>query len=105
MMNEHYPPPPHDGAYLTELVEGVASNRREHDRLIGRVSEHWRPDRLDTVDHLILLIATEELVNDDVPPKVVIAEAVKLAATYGSERSAGFVNGLLDSVAKELGRL
>jgi N utilization substance protein B len=92
-------------AYLQELVEGVASHLEELDALIARYSEHWRLERMTSVDRNLLRLAVYELVYEpDVPSKVVINEAVELAKRYGTEASGAFVNGLLDRIRLAVGR-
>ena len=92
-------------AYLGELVAGVAAHQEELDALIGRYSEHWRLERMAVVDRNLLRLAVYELLYlPEIPPKVVINEAVELAKRYGSEDSGGFVNGILDQVRLSVGR-
>lgn len=92
-------------AYFKELVEGVASHLEELDVFIVRYSEHWRLERMTIVDRNLLRLAIYELLyQPQVPPKVVINEAVEMAKRYGSEGSGGFVNGILDQVRMSVGR-
>ncbi len=92
-------------AYLQELVEGVASHLEELDVFIVRYSEHWRLERMTIVDRNLLRLAIYELLyQPQIPPKVVINEAVEMAKRYGSEGSGGFVNGILDQVRMSVGR-
>jgi N utilization substance protein B len=92
-------------AYLKELVEGVGSHLEELDAFIVRYSEHWRLERMTIVDRNLLRLAIYELLyQSQIPPKVVINEAVEMAKRYGSEASGGFVNGILDQVRMTLGR-
>jgi N utilization substance protein B len=92
-------------AYLKDLVEGVASHLEELDVFIVRYSEHWRLERMTIVDRNLLRLAIYELLyQPEIPPKVVINEAVEMAKRYGSEGSGGFVNGILDQVRMSVGR-
>ena len=92
-------------AYLKDLVSGVASHLEELDAFIVRYSEHWRLERMTIVDRNLLRVAVYELLyQPDIPPKVVINEAVEMAKRYGSEASGGFVNGILDQVRLSVGR-
>jgi N utilization substance protein B len=91
--------------YLLELVEGVAAHLEELDTLITRYSEHWRLSRMAAVDRNLLRLATYELLHQpQIPPKVVINEAIELAKLYGSEDSGAFVNGILDQIRLAAGR-
>ncbi len=71
----------------------------------GKAADNWRLDRLAVVDRNILRIGVYELMREDVPPKVAIDEALWLAHRFGGLQSATFVNGVLDRVARDLGRL
>ena len=91
--------------YLLELVEGVAAHLEELDALIARHSEHWRLERMAAVDRNLLRLAAYELLyQPQIPPKVVINEAVEMAKTYGTEGSGAFVNGILDQIRVAAGR-
>jgi len=92
-------------AYLRELAGGVASHQEELDALIVRYSEHWRLERMTVVDRNLLRLAIYELLYQlQIPPKVVINEAVEMAKRYGSEASGAFVNGILDRIREAVGR-
>ncbi|HJR68132.1 MAG TPA: transcription antitermination factor NusB, partial [Gemmatimonadaceae bacterium] len=66
---------------------------------------NWRLERLGAVERAVLRIAAAELLRGDPPPRVAIQEAVRLAERYGSAQSARFVNGVLDALARKMGRL
>ena len=85
-----------------ELVRGVAAHRRAIDETIEAVSTNWRLDRMAKVDRNVLRLAVFELLETDVPVKVVLNEAIELGKKYGSESSGAFVNGVLDKVAAGL---
>ena len=89
-------------AHAEALVRGVAEHRRAIDDTIERVSTNWRLDRMAKVDRNVLRLAVYELIETDVPVKVVINEAIELGKKYGSESTGAFVNGVLDKVAAEL---
>ena len=71
----------------------------------ARASENWRLSRIAVVERNILRLGILELRRGDVPPKVAIDEAVRLAHWFGGARAPGFVNGVLDGIARALGRL
>jgi transcription antitermination protein NusB len=85
-----------------ELVRGVAKNRRAVDETIERTSTNWRLDRMARVDRNVLRLAVYELIQTEVPVKVVINEAIELGKKYGTESSGAFINGVLDKVANDL---
>lgn len=87
--------------YLANLVGKVISEQARIDASLKRSLTDWRLDRLSYVDRAILrLAACEILLVSEVPPKVSIDEAVELARFFGTEGSARFVNGVLDSLYK-----
>jgi N utilization substance protein B len=86
--------------FARSLVRGVTEHRDKMDSLIAEVSEHWRLDRMAVVDRNILRLAAYELIyRPDVPPAVILNEAIEIAKEYGSADSAAFINGVLDRVA------
>jgi len=87
------------------LAHGVAAECGALDATFAGATEHWRLDRLALVDRNILRLAVYELVHERVPPKVAIDEALWLAHRFGGRQSAAFINGVLDQVARSLGRL
>jgi len=88
-----------DQAYFKDLLRLVLSDAGSLDELIGRFADRGI-DQLDAVGHGILLLALAELKHrDDVPVKVVINEAVKLAKRYGAAESFRFVNAVADKAA------
>ena len=90
-------------AFAETLVRGYGDRQEEVDATIRSVSHHWRLERMTRVDRNILRLATCELMlMPDVPRRVTLNEAIELAKLFGSEGSAGFVNGVLDRIASEL---
>ena len=82
----------------------MREERSRVDELIASCSENWRLGRLSHVDRNILRVATYELLRRrDVPASVAIDEAIEIAKRFGSDESATFVNGVLDSVAVTVG--
>jgi N utilization substance protein B len=88
-------------ALATVIVSDVAAL----DAQASRASENWRMERIAVVERNILRLGIHELRLGEVPPKVAIDEAVHLAHWFGDSRAPGFVNGILDGVARTLGRL
>jgi N utilization substance protein B len=88
-------------ALAGHVVESVDSIDAE----AARASENWRMSRMAVVERNILRLGILELRRGEVPPKVAIDEAVRLAHWFGGTRSPAFVNGVLDGVAHALGRL
>jgi N utilization substance protein B len=87
-------------SFARELVNGAIKNKQEIDEYIRRFAPAWPLEQLPVVDKSILRLAIYELLLDNrVPTKVAINEAVELAKVFGSENSAKFVNGVLGAVS------
>jgi N utilization substance protein B len=82
----------------------VATDRvAEIDKLIERHAEHWRMERMAAVDRNLLRAGVAEFLGyPETPRAVVINEALEIARKFSSLESVHFVNGVLDSVAKDL---
>ncbi|RXR29780.1 transcription antitermination factor NusB [Sphingobium fluviale] len=93
---------PAEQSFFDDLVSGVSARRDEIDALIvARLSEGWSLERLDKPMRQILRAGTYELIaRADVPTGTVISEYVDVAKAFYDKRESGFVNGLLDAVAK-----
>ncbi len=91
-------------AFFDDIVAGVDKRREEIDRLIAtRLSKGWSLDRLDKPMRQILRAGAYELLaRRDVATGTVISEYVDVAHAFYDKREAGFVNGLLDAVAKDV---
>jgi len=91
------------GGRAGAIVEGVVSNLDELDEMIESVAEHWSVSRMPVIDRNVIRIGLHELRSDEMTPTaVVVSEAVRLAQTYSTEKSAGFVNGVLATLAKTI---
>jgi N utilization substance protein B len=90
--------------FFDDLVSGVHARSAELDSLIAaKLSKDWTLQRLDRPMRQILRAGAYELAaRIDVPTGSVISEYVEVAKAFYDQREAGFVNGLLDSVAKEV---
>jgi transcription antitermination protein NusB len=88
--------------FANQLFEGAITEADSSDRLVEKLSENWRLERLAAVDRNILRLAIYELRSGTAPPKVVIDEALELAKKFSSAESPGFLNGVLDAAYKTL---
>ena len=91
-------------AYTETLVRGVVEQGARIDELLGEFSSGWSLERMPAVDRNVLRIGAFELLCTDTPASVVIDQAVELARRFGDEPSPAFVNGILDALARSLGR-
>ena len=86
-----------------KLARGACERVEAIDRRIQAASEHWRLDRIASVDLNIMRIAAYELMAEqETPVAVVLDEAVEMARRFGERDSPAFVNGVLDKVMREL---
>ena len=86
--------------FVRELVNGVIQNKDEVDHNIKSFAPAWPIEQIPVIDRNILRLAIFEILLDNkVPVKVAINEAVELAKTFGSDNSPKFVNGVLGSVS------
>jgi N utilization substance protein B len=87
--------------FITKTVAGVLDHRKEIDRSIEKNSRNWSLPRIAAVERSILRIAAFEILHvPETPVQVAINEAVELAKIYGGKDSSGFVNGILDQLAR-----
>ena len=92
-------------AFAQRLAEGVARSVGELDPVIVEAAEHWRIERMNVMDRLILRLAVYEFLHEaDTPSRVIINEALELARTFSADDSVRFVNGILDAVCRRLER-
>ena len=85
-----------------ELINGVLQNQKQLDETIHRFAPAWSVDQIPSIDKNVLRLAIFEiLLNNKVPVRAAINEAVELAKTFGSESSPRFVNGVLGSISAE----
>ncbi len=91
-----------DKAFIEQLTKGVASREVELDTQLQPIAPEWPIDQIARMDRVILRMGLYELLhNKDVPPKVVINEAVELAKAFGGENSSKFINGVLGTVMRQ----
>jgi len=89
--------------YASWLVHGILARKAEVDGLIRDTSEHWRMERMGLVDRNVLRMAVFELLEEKVlAPPIIINEAIEIAKKYSDNKSATFINGLLDAIRKKL---
>ena len=102
------PPTPDDisiRSFAEPLVRGVLENRDSIDEILSQLTDNWDLHRMAAVDRNILRLAAHELMHrEDVPPVVVINEAVDIAKKFSTDDSGKFVNGILDKLAVQINR-
>jgi N utilization substance protein B len=93
-----------DEAFFADLVRGVVGHQREIDAaVVKRLAANWRLERIDATVRAILRAGVFELSHrPDVPTEVAIDEYVELTKSFFDGPEAGFVNGALDAVARDV---
>ncbi len=91
---------------VKEFTHIIVNSTLEHldaiDERIKKAAQHWSLERMAVIDRNILRAATYELsYRTDIPPSVVINEAIEIAKKYSTEDSASFINGIIDRIANE----
>lgn len=91
-----------DVEFIRQLVAGVIRNAAKLDATLQPVAPEWPIDQIARMDRIVLRIGLYELENEaDVPPKVVINEAVELAKAFGGDNSSKFINGVLGTLLRQ----
>ena len=89
--------------FADDLFRVATDRTSEIDGLIERHAEHWRMDRMAAVDRNLLRAAVAELLGfPETPRAVIINEALEIARKFSSPESVQFINGVLDSVGRDL---
>lgn len=90
-----------DVFFIEELVRGVAKYEQDLDNELRPLAPEWPIEQIARMDRVILRMGLYELTYEkDVPPKVVINEAVELAKAFGGDNSSKFINGVLGTALK-----
>lgn len=91
-----------DDSFVRDLTLGTVQHFQEADALIAPAAPEWPLDQIAKMDLSILRLAVYELmIKREVPPKVVINEAVELAKSFGGENSSRFINGVLGTIYRQ----
>lgn len=100
------PEPPDVVEFANALAIGTINQVEKIDGLIQRHADNWRIDRMAVVDRNLLRLATHEFLhemkNGELPTAVIINEAIEIARRFSAEESPQFINGILDSIRKEV---
>ena len=97
--------PPDERTLASRIVRTILADGRALDAELAEVTTNWRLERLGAIERSVLRLGAAELQRGETPPRVVIQEGVRLAERYGSAQSARFVNGVLDALARRMGRI
>ncbi len=93
-----------DQAWVTTMTKGILQNITLLEEMVSAHLKNWKMNRLSRIELTLLLMAAYELkFQKDTPFKVVINEAIELSKKYSTKESGQFINGVLDTLARELG--
>ncbi|HEU4914592.1 MAG TPA: transcription antitermination factor NusB [Candidatus Saccharimonadales bacterium] len=93
-----------DKEFIERLVHGVDQRASELDAALQPIAPEWPIEQIARMDRVVLRMGLYELLHEpEVPPKVVINEAVELAKAFGSENSSKFINGVLGTALRQQG--
>ena len=91
--------------FAVGLAEGVVSAVEQLDPMIAEAAEHWRVERMNVTDRLILRLAVYEFLHEpETHVKVIINEALELARSFSGDEAVRFINGILDGIRRKIGR-
>lgn len=91
-----------DTDFIERLVRGITEKEAELDEQLQPVAPEWPINQIARMDRIVLHIGMYELLHEaDIPPKVVINEAVELAKAFGGDNSSKFINGVLGTVLRQ----
>jgi N utilization substance protein B len=91
-----------DQTFIRDLVKGVDSKKPDLDAMLQPIAPEWPIDQIARMDRIVLRMGLYELLyEENIPPKVVINEAVELAKAFGGDNSSKFINGVLGTALKQ----
>ena len=91
--------------FAMSLARGVAATAPAIDPVFADATEHWRLERMNILDRLVLRLAVYEFQHEvETPAKVIINEALELARTFSTDDAVRFINGVLDTIRRRFDR-
>ena len=90
--------------FIKKLVTGTIKNIKKINELILKNAPEWPLLQIAAIDRAVLRLGIYEILFTDVPPRVVIDEAVELAKNFGGQNSSKFINGVLGSIYKKINK-
>jgi N utilization substance protein B len=102
-MFNNFAPDFDDQGFAKNIIKGIVKNNDEIDANITKYATEWPLDQITIVDRNILRIGVYELkIDNDIPAKVAINEAIEVGKTFGGEASGKFINGVLGAIYKDM---
>ena len=93
-----------ENKYIKETFFGAVEKLSEIDSLIAAKSEGWNLDRISKVSRAAMRLCIYEIMCTDIPYNIAINEAIEIVKKYDDMKAKGFVNGILNAIAKDLGK-
>lgn len=92
-----------DREFAIKLLRETLLGMKEYRALVDKYTQNWESERIAVMDMVIMLIAIAEVVNfESIPTNVTLNEYINIAKAYSTNKSASFINGILDAIVKEL---
>lgn len=92
-----------DFEYLIRMLKTVEENKEKIDEIISKNLVKWTIERISKINLAILRLATAEILFEkDIPEKVSMNEGIELSKKYGEDNSSAFINGVLNSIIKNI---
>ena len=91
--------------FAKTLFENTVLNKETIDEQIEAVSNKWKISRFSAVARAIIRMAVGEMMYSEVPAKIVINEAVEISKLYDEKKATAFINGILNTIARNLGKI
>ncbi len=92
-----------DGGYVEKQVMDIVERSGEIDELLNKFAPNWTVDTMTLIDRNVLRLGVYELkLDESIPSKVAINEAIELGKTFGGDASGKFVNGVLGAIYKDI---
>ena len=92
-----------DEVFASRLLNRAVMEEEDYGKRISEKTQHWEADRIAFIDRLLMQLALAEVVNfPSIPVKVSINEFLEIAKSYSTTKSSVFINGVLDSIIKDL---
>jgi transcription antitermination protein NusB len=97
---------PQISKFTIDLVTQTVDNLETIDETLKRIIKNWKPERLSIIDRTLLRLGAAEVTFFvDIPPKVTINEYIEIAKDYSENDAPGFINGILDRLARNCSKL
>jgi len=91
--------------YIEKTINSIINNLSKIDKVIADYATNWPIEQITLIDRNILRIGIYELLlNDEIPAKVAINEAIEIAKAYGGQSSGKFINGVLGAIYKDINK-